>query len=49
MTRSFDPLAARAKASWSQDTHAVYEAASQVLKAEMDEHPEQTAEREPDQ
>lgn len=47
MTRSFDPLAARAKASWSQDTRAVYEAASATFEAEMDQ--QQETDSDPDQ
>lgn len=37
MTESFDTLAARAKEAWSQDTRAVYEAASEAFEAEMDQ------------
>ena len=37
MTKSFKDLADRAKASWSDDTQRVYDAASAMMKAEMDE------------
>lgn len=40
MTESFEALSARAKATWSQDTDALYEAASQAFKAEMDQQQE---------
>lgn len=41
MTRNFEALAARAKVTWSQDTRAVYEAASATFEAEMDQQQDQ--------
>lgn len=37
MAKSFDELAGRAKATWSEDERRVYEAASEQFTTEMDE------------